>query len=130
IVAHLMARAIPTRYPNIKIVVAHYGGAIPMLLQRLDHEAPARVPGLAEPPSVTARRLYYDTVGHGSSIALSAAWQAFGADHLMAGSDYPITLYFEPYRANFECIQHSDLPAADIDRILSGTAQSLLSLRG
>jgi 6-methylsalicylate decarboxylase len=128
VIAHLMARAIPTRFPNIKIVVAHYGGALPMLLDRLDHEAPPRVPGLAEPPSVTARRLYYDTVGHGSNVALWAAWKAFGADHLMAGSDYPVTLYFAQYAANFEHIRNSELPLDDIDQILSGTARRLLQL--
>jgi len=128
IITHLMARAIPTRYPNIKIVVAHYGGVMPMILDRLDHEATTRVPGLAEPPSVTARRLYYDTVGHGSKVALWAAWKAFGADHLMAGSDYPITLFFEPYAKNFDCIREADLPAADVQRIMSGTARELLGL--
>jgi predicted TIM-barrel fold metal-dependent hydrolase len=128
IVTHLMARAIPTRYPNIKIVVAHYGGAMPMLLNRLDHEAPPRVPGLAEPPSVTARRLYYDTVGHGSSVALWAALKAFGADHLMAGSDYPVTLFFEPYSANFDCIREADLSEGEKERILSGNAVDLLKL--
>jgi 6-methylsalicylate decarboxylase len=128
IVTHLMARAIPTRFPNIRIVVAHYGGALPMLLDRLDHEAPPRVPGLAEPPSVTARRLYYDTVGHGSNVALWAAWKAFGADHLMAGSDYPITLYFAPYRANFEHIVQAELPADDLEQILNSTARKVLRL--
>ncbi|MBV9579669.1 MAG: amidohydrolase [Chloroflexi bacterium] len=129
VITHLMARGIPVRYPNIKIVVAHYGGAMPMLLHRLDHEAPPRVPGLLEPPSATARRLYYDTVGHGSSIALWAAWKAFGADHLLAGSDYPITLYFEPYAANFDCIRDADLPEMDSQKILSGNAQRLLGLK-
>jgi predicted TIM-barrel fold metal-dependent hydrolase len=128
LVTHLMARGIPARYPNIKIIVAHFGGAMPMLLDRLDHEAPPRVPGLMEPPSVTARRLYYDTVGHGSTIALWAAWKAFGADHLLAGSDYPITLYFEPYAANFDCISEADLPDEDATKILSGNAVRLLKL--
>ena len=128
IVTHLMARGIPVRYPEIKIVVAHYGGALPMLMQRLDHEAPPRVTGLLEPPSATARRLYYDTVGHGSDIALWAAYKAFGADHLLAGSDYPITLYFEPYAANFECIQNADMSAADKARILAGNAVDLLGV--
>jgi len=130
IVAHLMARAIPTRFPNIKFIVAHYGGAIPMLLDRLDHEAPPRVPGLTEPPSVTARRLYYDTVGHGSDVAFSAACQAFGPDHLLASSDYPITLYFAPYSANFDHIRSSALATADIERVLSGNARQLLKLAG
>ncbi|HEY2595664.1 MAG TPA: amidohydrolase family protein [Chloroflexota bacterium] len=129
LVTHLMARAIPTRYPDIKIIVAHYGGALAMLLSRLDHVAPQRMSGLAELPSVTARRLYYDTVGHGSDIAFRAACGAFGVEHLLAGSDYPITLYFEPYAANFDHIQKSDLPPADITRVLSGNARQLLQLR-
>ena len=128
IVTHLMARGIPVRYPDLRIVVAHYGGALPMLLHRLDHEAPPRVPGLLEPPSATARRLYYDTVGHGSEIALWAAYKAFGADHLLAGSDYPITLYFEPYAANFDCIQNAEMSQEHKDKILAGNAVNVLRL--
>ena len=95
IVLHLIARRVPERYPNITYVVPHLGGIIPMLLQRLDNQAPRQHPDLPEPPSVTARRFYYDTVGHGSQAALLCAWKAFGADHLVAGSDYPVLLAFE-----------------------------------
>jgi len=128
IVTHLMARGIPVRYPNLKIVVAHYGGALPMLLHRLDHEAPPRVPGLLEPPSATARRLYYDTVGHGSHAALLCAWKAFGADHLVAGSDYPVLLAYESYRQNFFYLRESLLPPEDVDKILHHNAQIVLGL--
>jgi hypothetical protein len=76
------------------IVVAHYGGVMPMILDRLDHEAPPRVPGLAEPPS-----------------------------------DYPVTLFFEPYAKNFDCIREADLPETDVERIMGGTARELLGLR-
>jgi predicted TIM-barrel fold metal-dependent hydrolase len=71
IVLHLIARRVPERYPRIKYVVPHLGGIIPMLLQRLDNQAPRQYPDLPEPPSVTARRFYYDTVGHGSQAALT-----------------------------------------------------------
>ena len=43
---------------------ASIAGALPMLLNRLDHEAPPNLEPLAEPPSATAKRFYYDTVGH------------------------------------------------------------------
>jgi 6-methylsalicylate decarboxylase len=128
IVAQLIARKIPSRYPDIKFVIAHFGGAIPMMLQRLDHEAPSRLPPLDEPPSATARRLYYDTVGHGSPVALSAAYQAFGANHLMAGSDYPITVFFEPYAANFQYLSAAGLSPFEVDQITSGNAMQLLGL--
>jgi predicted TIM-barrel fold metal-dependent hydrolase len=95
IVLHLIARHVAHRYPNIKYIVPHLGGIIPMLLQRLDNQAPSQHPDLPERPSATARRFYYDTVGHGSPAALLCAWKAFGADHLVARSDYPVLLAFE-----------------------------------
>ena len=101
IVLHLIARRVPERYPSITYVIPHLGGIIPMQLQRLDNQAPSQHPDLPERPSVTARRFYYDTVGHGSQAALLCAWKAFGADHLVAGSDYPVLLPFETYRQTF-----------------------------
>ncbi len=129
IVLHLIARRVPERFPNIKYVVPHLGGIIPMLLQRLDNQAPRQHPNLPERPSVTARRFYYDIVGHGSQAALLCAWKAFGADHLVAGSDYPVLLAFETYRQNFFYLQESSLPAADVDKILHHNAQIVLGLK-
>ena len=99
-----------------------------MQLQRLDNQAPRQHPDLPEPPSVTARRFHYDIVGHGSHAALLCAWKAFGADHLVAGSDYPVLLAFEPYRQNFHYIRDCGLPDADVDTILNHNAQKLLGL--
>ena len=95
---------------NITYIIPHLGGIIPMLLQRLDNQAPSQHPDLPERPSVTARRFYYDTVGHGSQAALLCAWKAFGADHLVAGSDYPVLLPFETYRQTFHYIRELGLP--------------------
>jgi predicted TIM-barrel fold metal-dependent hydrolase len=128
IVLHLIARRVPERYPNIKYVVPHLGGIIPMQLQRLDNQAPRQHPDLPEPPSVTARRFYYDTVGHGSPAALLCAWKAFGAEHLVAGSDYPVLMAFETYRQTFHYIRESGLPSEDVDRILDHNAQIVLGL--
>jgi predicted TIM-barrel fold metal-dependent hydrolase len=125
IVLHMIVKQIPVRYPNIRIVISHLGGLIPMLLQRLDHQL-AR-PGLAEPPSVTARRLYYDTVGHGSHAALLCAWKAFGADHLVPGSDWPVLLAHESYRETIHWIENADLPRSDVDQILDRTGPALLA---
>ncbi len=128
IVLHLIARRVPERFPAIKYVIPHLGGIIPMLLERLDNQAPRQHPNLPEPPSATARRFYYDTVGHGSQAALLCAWKAFGPDHLVAGSDYPVLLAFEPYRQNFHYIRESSLPPEDVDKILDHNAQILLGL--
>ena len=126
IVLHLIAKKIPSRYPNIRFVVPHLGGPIPMLLERLDNQYSMKQNDLPEPPSVTARRFYYDTVGHGSHAALTCAWKAFGADHILPGSDFPVLLSYETYARTFAWIREVGLPADDLDQILERTAPSLL----
>src|SRR6267143_2508462 len=128
IVLHLIARRVPERYPNITYVVPHLGGLIPMQLQRLDNQVPSRLPELPERPSETARRFYYDTVGHGSHAALLCAWKAFGADQIVAGSDYPVLMAFETYRQTFHYVRECGLPTEDVDKILNHNAQRVLRL--
>lgn len=128
IALHLVAKRIPERFPNIRFVIPHFGGMLPMLLDRLDNQGFVPPLDLAEPVSETLRGFYYDTVGHGSQAALQCAWRAFGADHLVTGSDYPVLLAFEAYRRTFEYIGESELPPDDVDQILHRTAHDLLGL--
>lgn len=114
---HLITRGVPARFPRIKIVVPHLGGALPMLLERLDNQLPMTVTHLVELPSLTARRLWYDTVGHGSAPALRAAAEAFGTERLVFGSDYPVMLPFETYAATVSHLDHAGLAETDVDRI-------------
>jgi 6-methylsalicylate decarboxylase len=88
-VMHLVTHGIPARYPNIKIINSHLGGALPMLLQRADDQYRWEAPDTPEPPSVAARRMWYDTVGHGHVPALRCAIDSFGADRLLLGTDFP-----------------------------------------
>jgi predicted TIM-barrel fold metal-dependent hydrolase len=122
---HLIARRIPSTYPDITFIVPHLGGPIAMLLQRLDNQFSMASRELPEPPSVTARRFYYDTVGHGSHAALLCAWKAFGADHLVPGSDFPVLLSYETYKRTFEWIREVGLPNGDVDLILEKNAPRL-----
>ena len=128
IVLHLIARRMYERYPHIKYVVPHLGGMISMQLNRLDNQAPRNYPHLPERPSVTARRFYYDTVGHGSHAALLCAWKGFGADRIVAGSDYPVLMAFETYKQTFHYVRECGLPEKDVDLILSHNAQIVLGL--
>jgi 6-methylsalicylate decarboxylase len=125
---HLVARKFPSRFPNITFIVPHLGGPIAMLLERLDNQFSAARHELPEPPSVTARRFYYDTVGNGSHAALLCAWKAFGAEHVLPGSDFPVLLNFETYTRTFAWIREAGLPAADVEQILERTAPAALKL--
>jgi 6-methylsalicylate decarboxylase len=128
IALHLIAKKIPSQFPNITYIIPHLGGLIPMLLQRLDNQFSMRQRGLPEPPSVTAQRFYYDTVGHGSHAALTCAWKAFGAEHILPGSDFPVLLSFETYARTFSWIRDVGLPEADVEQILERTAPAVLRL--
>lgn len=123
---HLIQRQIPLRYPNIRFIVPHFGGLLPMLLNRLDGQMPQD--GFAEAPSATARRFFYDTVGWGSKAALIAAVEAFGGSQLVPGSDYPILLPWESYSQTFQHIRDAGLPPDLVDRVLHRNAQALLGL--
>ena len=127
---HLIARKIPAQYPNITFIVPHLGGPIAMLLERLDNQFSMASRELPEPPSVTARRFYYDTVGHGSHAALLCAWKAFGADHLLPGSDFPVLLAYETYARTFAWIREVSLPGDDAEQILERNAPRVLRLGG
>jgi predicted TIM-barrel fold metal-dependent hydrolase len=124
-VLHMIAKQIPHRYPNIKFIVPHLGGPIPMLLHRLDKQGRRDHPNLAEAPSVTAKKFWYDTVCYGSKAAFTCALEAFGADHLVTGSDYPVLQDYETYRATFGYIERLGLPEADVEKILHHNAHAL-----
>lgn len=126
IALHLIIRQIPHRYPKLKFVIPHLGGALPMLLSRLDNQLPITVSDLPEPPSQTARRFFYDTVGHGSRAALRCAVDAFGSDRIVPGSDYPVLLPFESYRETFDYLRHSNLPDEALRNILVNNTNQLL----
>lgn len=125
---HLITRQVPARFPRIEIVVPHLGGALPMLLARLDKQLPMSVPDLPEPPSTTARRFWYDTVCHGSSTALRAAVEAFGSDRILAGSDYPVMLPFETCAETIARLGEANLAPVAMGAILRTNAEALLGL--
>src|SRR5258705_13948254 len=53
---------------------------MPMLLQRADDQYRWETPDTLEPPSTTARRTWYHTVGDGHIPALRCAIDSLGAD--------------------------------------------------
>lgn len=124
---HLIARGIPARFPAMRIVIPHLGGALPMLLGRLDAQFPRLVPDAPELPSAAVRRLWFDTVRHGLDTALAAAVASFGADRLVLGTDYPY-LRGEQVEVEVSSVRKAALDAPAIEGILGRTASDLLGI--
>ncbi len=53
-VTHLITHGIPQKYPKMKIINSHLGGALPMLLQRMDNQYGWENPTTPEKPSISA----------------------------------------------------------------------------
>ncbi len=95
--AALLVSGALARRPEVRICLAHGGGALPALIGRLDKGAviagmPADSPEL---PSRQARRLWSDCLTYDRQ-ALYAAIDVFGSDHVVFGSDYPFAAMPEP----------------------------------
>jgi 6-methylsalicylate decarboxylase len=126
-VMQLITHGIPARYPNIKIINSHLGGALPMLLQRADDQYRWEAPQTPEPPSVAARRMWYDTVGHGHVPALRCAIDSFGASRLLLGTDFPYENGDVFVRA-VEYINDPQVGASVARAILDQNASALLGI--
>ncbi|WP_067723188.1 amidohydrolase family protein [Nocardia yamanashiensis] len=127
-VLQLILRGIPLRYPDIRIINSHLGGALPMLLQRADNQYRWESPQSPELPSTVARLMWYDTVGHGHLPALRAALDSFGADRLLLGTDFP----YENGKIFARAVSYlSDptIPPAAAQAMLEGNAAQLFHLK-
>jgi 6-methylsalicylate decarboxylase len=126
-VMQLITHGIPSRYPNLKIINSHLGGALPMLLQRADNQYSWEYPDTPELPSTAARRMWYDTVGHGHVPALRCAIDSFGADRLVLGTDFPYEAGDTFVRA-IDYISASGIPAGEAKAIMESTPMALLGI--
>jgi aminocarboxymuconate-semialdehyde decarboxylase len=89
--AKIVFSGVVENFPNIRWVLGHLGGAIPYLAERLDRGYFAFREcreNIKTPPSEYLKKFYYDTVNFDVK-ALEFAISFAGADHLVAGSDYP-----------------------------------------
>jgi len=126
--AGLVFSGVVERFPGIKWVLAHLGGAVPFLFERLDrgYEAfPECRKNISRPPSEYLREFYYDTVNF-DPAALRLAIDFAGADHILAGSDYPHKIgSIEKMKSTIGLI---DIDPEERNAILGGNARRLLGL--
>ncbi|WGS17814.1 MULTISPECIES: amidohydrolase family protein [unclassified Bradyrhizobium] len=104
----LMTNGVLERFPTLRILLSHGGGALSWLLPRLGHAygmGPPLQSLFAGAPTEMARSFYYDTVLY-DGPALQYLADKVGTDQLVVGSDYPFTI-------------KQDRPAQFAERVLS-----------
>jgi aminocarboxymuconate-semialdehyde decarboxylase len=126
--AKLVFTGIVERFPNIRWVLAHLGGAVPYLAERLDRGYEAFKDcrkNISRRPSEHLKNFYFDTVNFDRN-ALRLAVEFAGTDHLMAGSDYPHQI--GSLRKMIDSIDGLEISAPEKEAIFGGNAARLLGL--
>jgi 6-methylsalicylate decarboxylase len=126
-VLHLVRAGISARYPDIKIIVAHLGGPVPFLAQRIDDNYTHWNQGFPELPSDIWKKMWWDTANF-HPPALRCAVDTFGADRILLGSDMPY-IRDEQYTRAVTYIEQSGLDPEIVDMIRDRTAADLLGLK-
>lgn len=128
-VGSLIFSGVLDRFPSLRLILAHGGGAFPYLLgrfdcmhQRMDKVAQADVAQHA--PSHYVSRFYYDTILHNAE-ALRWLARIATIERLVLGSDYSFPPADEdPVRS----VRDAGFSAAEVARILEHNPRSLFPL--
>ena len=126
--AKLVFSGVVERFPKIRWVLGHLGGAIPYIAERLDrgYEAfPECREHIRKAPSAYLKEFYYDTVNFDPG-ALRLAVEFAGPRRILAGSDYPHRI--GSLRAMLDSLRRLDVSAEDRALLLGGNAARLLEL--
>jgi aminocarboxymuconate-semialdehyde decarboxylase len=88
----LLAAGITERFPRLRILLSHGGGALSWILPRMDFGWSLGLKGqMSQPPSKIARQFWYDTILY-EPASLSFLANAVGTEHIVVGSDYPFAI--------------------------------------
>jgi predicted TIM-barrel fold metal-dependent hydrolase len=126
------------KYPHLKFVTHHCGGMVPYFERRikLSHDfAEMRLNrkhkrGLSQDPIEYFRMFYNDTAISGSTPGLMCAFEFFGADHLLFGTDMPFDSQIGEVSVTetIRSIEEMDIPEGEKKMIFEDNAKRLLRL--
>jgi aminocarboxymuconate-semialdehyde decarboxylase len=125
--AHMVMAGVMERHPELRVLLAHGGGALLAVRGRMRHahgfqpQARAR---LRESPEDSMSRFYFDTLTHDDAL-LRALIDYAGPEHVLLGSDYPFDMGDPRHVDTVRALElATDVEAA----ILGGNAERLLGL--
>lgn len=92
--AQMTMAGVMERHPELRVLLAHGGGALLAVRGRLRHAhgfQPDARSRLSESPLASIRRFHFDTVTHDREL-LAALIEFAGAERVLLGSDYPFDM--------------------------------------
>jgi aminocarboxymuconate-semialdehyde decarboxylase len=110
----LLLSGVTDRNPDLRIIVPHFGGTLPVIYPRIARRGKADL----------LRKLYYDTA-NGYGPALRCACEALGPERLMLGTDFP---YIGSIKQNVDYVLEAGLSEDTQKQILETTASELLGV--
>lgn len=117
----LVLSGVMEKFPDLKIVISHTGGALPYQSGRMDKNTGAAK--LPKPASTYIKRMFTDTVSP-HSLGLKFAIEYYGIDNVMYGTDYPC---WDPATA-LRLLDEVNLSAADKQKLYYDNARRILNL--
>lgn len=121
-VLHLLKANVPGRYPSIRFHIAHLGGDLAFLSQRIEdnYEDWNAFP---TSPNAALKRMWFDAANfHEPTLRLAV--ETYGVGRIVPGSDHP---YFQEdkYIRAFDYIRNAKLDPESRAAILTGNAAGL-----
>lgn len=115
----LLKADIPHRFPNIRFHIAHLGGDLAFLSQRIEDNY-ADWGSFTHSPQEALKKMWFDAANfHGISLLITS--MTFTPENLMMGSEYP---YFQDdkYTRAVEYIKDAGLTDAQVEGVLRENA--------
>ena len=135
--SRLVFSGVLNRYPSLKIITHHCGAMVPYFAERIDCacdmaemlKEPVKQT-LTKPPLDYYRMFYNDTAVSGSRSALMCAYDFFGPEHILFGTDMPMDREYGARLVGktIEAIEQMSVSDRDKRLIFEDNARRLLSL--
>jgi predicted TIM-barrel fold metal-dependent hydrolase len=123
----LVKAGVFAEYPNIKFIVHHAGAMVPFFAERIKWVmslVPQPYPNIHE----HFRKFYVDTAVYGNTSALMCAYDYYGADHILFGTDAPLGPRWGMVEDTIASIERMTISDTDKEKILKKNAVDLFKL--
>jgi aminocarboxymuconate-semialdehyde decarboxylase len=137
-ITRLIFKGVFEKFPSLKVITHHAGGMIPFFAERIRSGFDlweTRTPlnpkrGLTRPTMDYYKGIYADTAIAGHTPGLMCAYEFFGPEHLLFGTDMPMDsqMGYRLVRDIIEAIENMDIPSKHKKMIYEDNVKSLLRL--